>query len=137
MNKYPLLLFEIMNQKKSIHSRQLHYLADHHLGNVLKIRFVLRPFAFVFLLSGDEQYHLVLETLDTSEATYIWHIEKTRQELGEQFIKIDQQLSVIRNEGRQTFLKSQPMNFSRIVHDYSDDLKGFILWKDQLRERLI
>jgi hypothetical protein len=36
----------------------------------------LDPFSFVFLLSGAEQYHIVLETLDTEEAAYVWHIDK-------------------------------------------------------------
>jgi hypothetical protein len=35
----------------------------------------------VFLLSGSYQYHLVWETLDTEEATYIWHIGKSIDEL--------------------------------------------------------
>jgi hypothetical protein len=30
-----------------------------------------------------------------------------------------------------------PENFSRILHDYSDDQKGFILWKDMPEERLV
>jgi hypothetical protein len=32
--------------------------------------------AFVFLLIGEYQYHIVMETLDTEEATYIWHVPK-------------------------------------------------------------
>lgn len=91
---------------------------------------------FVFLLSGQEQFHLVMETLDTREATYIWHIEKDKQELHNQLREIDRQLNMIRNDGRQAFLESQPVNFSRVLHDYSDEQKGFILWKDLLEERL-
>jgi len=131
------LLDDLLNHKNVLHYRQLRHLAEKHQSNILKIRFVLNPFSFVFLLSGDEQYHLVLETLDTREATYIWHVEKNRQELRVQLRRIDQQLSLIRNEGRQAFLESQPMNFSRILHDYADEQKGFVLWKDLLQERLI
>jgi len=36
--------------------------------------------------------------------------------------------------GRQAFLESQPQNFTRIVHDYSDERKGFIIWNDLLEE---
>jgi len=124
------LLDDLLKYKDVIHYRQLRYLAEKHQSNILKIRFVLNPFSFVFLLSGEEQYHLVLETLDTKEATYIWHVEKNKQELRNQLKRIDQQLSLIRNEGRQAFLESQPMNFNRILHDYSDEQKGFVLWKD-------
>ena len=38
--------------------------------------------------------------------------------------------------GRQIFLESNPENFIRIVHDYSDERKGFVIWKDMLEERL-
>ncbi len=37
------------------------------------------------------------------------------------------QLNMIRNDGRQAFLESQPVHFSRVLHDYSDEQKGFIL----------
>ena len=43
--------------------------------------------------------------------------------------EIDQQLNIIRNKGRQVFLETNPENFSRILHDYSDKKKGFIIWK--------
>jgi len=131
------LLGDILKHKAYIHAMQLKYLAEHHQSSTLKIRFVVNPFSLVFLLSGEEQYHLVLETLDTREATYIWHVVKNKQELKEQLKNIDRQLSLIRNEGRQAFLESRPLNFSRIVHDYTDERKGFIIWKDLLRERII
>jgi hypothetical protein len=99
-------------------------------------KIVLNPFSFVFLLAGQEQFHLVMETLDTREATYIWHIEKDKQELRNQLQVIDRQLNIIRNDGRQAFLESQPVNFSRVLHDYSDEQKGFVLWKGLVEERL-
>ena len=131
------LLEDLLKNKKVIHYRQLWYLAEKHESDILKLRFVLNPFSFVFLLAGDEQYHLAMETLDTREATYVWHIEKDKQELRNQLQVIDRQLNMIRNDGRQAFLESQPLNFSRVLHDYSDEQKGFILWKDLLEERLI
>lgn len=50
---------------------------------------------------------------------------------------IDQDLNIIRNKGRQVFLENQLSNFSRILHDYSNERKGFIIWKDMVEERLI
>lgn len=94
-------------------------------------------FSFVFLLTGTEQFHIVLETLDTEEATYIWHIDRNTQMLRENFRKIDEDLNIIRNKGRKVFLDNQPKNFSRILHDYSDERKGFAIWKDLLEERLV
>jgi len=130
------LLEDILKNKKVKHYQQLRHLAQKHDGSTLRIRFVLNPFSFVFLLAGKEQFHIVLETLDTEEATYLWHFEKNGMQLPQQLKLVEQHLNIIRNKGREDFLKSQPKNFSRIIHDYSDDRKGFILWKDLLEERL-
>jgi len=130
------LLEDILKNKRVKHFRQLRYLADHHSSSILKLRFVLNPFAFVFLLSGEQQYHIVLETLDTEEATYIWHIEKNIYSLKNKLKLIDEDLNIIKNKGRQAYLESQPENFSRIIHDYSDERKGFVQWRDTLEERL-
>ena len=131
------LLDDILNSKNVKHSKQLRYLSLKHDSSILKIRFVLSPFSFVFLINGMQQYHIVLETLDTEEATYIWHIDKGNTNLSSKLKQIDEALGVIRTKGRQTFIESNPENFSRIVHDYSDDRKGFVIWKDLLEERLV
>ena len=131
------LLEDILKNKNFKHSKQLKYLAKRHEGTFLKIRFVLSPFSFLFLLTGKEQFHIVLETLDTEEATYLWHTKKNKQALINKVKEIDKQLSLIRDKGRQAFLESQPQNFSRIMHEYSDDKKGFITWKDLLEERIL
>src|SRR5690606_18463462 len=121
------LLHDILDNQKVRHFRQLRYLASKHDRATLKLRFVLNPFSFVFLLPGPEQYHIVMETLDTEEATYIWHAGKDRQLLWQKLQSIDQDLNIIRNKGRQTFLEKHPDNFSRIIHDYSDERKGFVI----------
>ena len=130
------LLENILALKQYKHHRHLRYLSQKHERTILKLRFVLEPFSFVFLLSGNNQYHLVWETLDTEEATYIWHIEKTVHELERKICEIDKLLGLIRINGRQEYLEKNPENFSRIVHDYSEDPKGLIIWKDLLEEKL-
>lgn len=130
------LLENILSLKHYKHHRHLRYLSKTHDSSILKLRFVLEPFSFVFLVSGDQQYHLVWETLDTEEATYIWHLEKTVQELTLKIKEIDHLLGQIRTNGRQAYLETNPANFSRIVHDYSNDQKGFIIWKDMMEEKL-
>ncbi len=105
--------------------------------NCLKLRFVLQPFSFVFLLAGEKQYHLILETLDTDEATYLWHFDKDLTMLRERVSAVDRDLQLIRNKGRQSFLTNPPENFSKIVHDYTDERKGFMIWKDMLEERVL
>ena len=67
---------------------------------------------------------------------YFWHIEKNRNVLKNKLPLIDKDLGLIRTKGRQAFIEKFPENFSRIIHDYSEKRKGFVLWKDQLEERL-
>ena len=130
------LLSDILNNKNYRHKRHLQYLADLHEKTILKLRFVLSPFSFVFLLKGKINYHIILETLDTEEATYIWYFDADKRGLPAILKLIDEDLNTIRNKGRQTFLENAPINFSRVHHDYSDDRNGFVNWKDSLEERL-
>lgn len=130
------LLEDILKKENFKHYKQLRFLSQQHERSTLKIRFIINPFSFVFLLAGKEQFHIVLETLDTEEATYMWHFPKEKQSLKIKLKEIDEQLNVIKNRGKQAFLETQPTNFSRILHDYSDSKKGFIIWKDLLQERL-
>lgn len=131
------LLNDVLSKGQYRHQMQLKYLAELHEGEILKIRFVLSPFSFVFLLAATEKYHIVMETLDTDEATYIWHISKSIGELKIALKAIESDLNKIRNDGRQEFLKTAPINFSRVLHDYSDERKGFVIWKDAVEERLV
>lgn len=141
--KHPLygsgeeLLEDMLKHTQFKHHKHLRYLADNHAGHLVKVRFVLQPFSFVFLLEGAEQFHIVLETLDTEEASYLWHFPKRVSELPQRLAEIDRHLDIIRKQGRQSFLMAPPENFSRVLHDYSEDQKGFIIWKDMLRERLV
>lgn len=130
------ILEDLLKGKQYKHSQHIQFLADKHERSVMKLRFVLQPFSFVFLLSGTQNYHIVLETLDTEEATYIWHMEKNKSILIDTIKQIDKELNIIKEKGRQTYLETNPQNFSRIMHDYSDSNKGFATWKGQLEERL-
>lgn len=131
------ILEDLLKGKQYKHSQHIQLLAERHERNVMKLRFVLQPFSFVFLLAGEENYHIILETLDTEEATYIWHIEKSKSVLIDTIKQVDKELNIIREKGRQAYLETNPQNFSRIVHDYSDDNKGLTIWKGLLEERLI
>lgn len=130
------ILGDLLKGKQYKHSQHIQFLADKHERSVIKLRFVLQPFSFVFLLSGTQNYHIVLETLDTEEATYIWHTEKNKSTLIDSIKQIDRELNIIKEKRRQTYLETNPQNFSRIMHDYSDSNKGFATWKGQLEEQL-
>jgi hypothetical protein len=131
------LIADVLKNARFKHHQQLRYLAEKHAGHILKIRFVLQPFSFVFLIEGEDMYHVILETLDTEEASYLWHFEKQRSLLPTFLKDLDRQLDIIRLQGRHAFIITAPQNFSRIVHDYSNEQKGFITWKYMLEERLI
>jgi superfamily II DNA or RNA helicase len=130
------LLNDFLQNQNYKHQAHLQYLANHHERTILKIRFVLNPFSFVFLLAGKTGFHIVLETLNTEEATYIWHFDNDKQSLPNYLKLIETYLNTIKNCGRQTFIENPPYNFSRILHDYSADRKGFVTWKDLIEERL-
>jgi superfamily II DNA or RNA helicase len=130
------LLNDIIRNKEYKHRRQLEYLAERHAKTILKIRFALNPFSFVFLLAGKEGFHIILETLNTEEATYIWHFDNDKEVLRDKLMLVDNHLNHIRNSGRKIFIENPPENFSRILHDYSDDRKGFVIWKFLLEERI-
>lgn len=128
------LLKDVLTRGNYRHKIHLRYLSKLHLGNILKVRFVLSPFAFIFLITGKEHYHIIMETLDTDEATYIWHTSKEISALKNILNSIDEDLNKIRIEGRSSFLQSTPVNFSRVLHDYSDERKGFVIWKDNMEQ---
>lgn len=131
------ILNDILKRKQYKHSRYIQFLADRHERTVMKLRFVLQPFSFVFLIAGEQDYHFVLETLDTEEATYIWRTDKSKSALFDTIKRIDKELNIIREKGRQAYLDTNPQQFLRIVHDYSEGNKGFTIWKGQLEERLV
>jgi superfamily II DNA or RNA helicase len=131
------LVDDILAVKNSKHFHQLKYLSSQHLSQVLKLRFILNPFSFLFLLAGESKYHLVWETLNSEEATYIWHFNKNTEALRLGLKEVDAILKEIRETGKQDYLKKDHDNFSRVMHDYSDDKSGFVSWKGMLEEKLL
>lgn len=131
------LVDDILAVKNSKHFHQLKYLSSQHLSQVLKLRFILNPFSFLFLLAGESKYHLVWETLNSEEATYIWHFDKNTEALRLGLKEVDAILKEIKETGKQDYLKKDHVNFSRIMHDYSDDKSGFVSWKGMLEMRLV
>lgn len=131
------LVDDILAVKNSKHYHQLKYLSSQHLSQVLKLRFILNPFSFLFLLAGESEYHLVWETLNSEEATYVWHFTKNTEALRAGLKEVDAVLKEIKETGKQDYLKKDHENFSRIMHDYSDNKSGFVSWKGILEEKLI
>jgi superfamily II DNA or RNA helicase len=130
------LMDDILNIKDTKHYYQLKFLSSQHLYAVLKIRFVLKPFSFLFLLTGEKKYHIVWETLNSEEATYIWHFEKSIDALRKGLKEIETILNDIKATSKLDYLRQEHDNFSRVIHDYADIKSGFIAWKGMLEEKL-
>jgi hypothetical protein len=126
-------LLTISNTK---HYRHLRFLSSKHSHEIMKLRFVHKPFSFIFLIQGDRNFHIVWETLDTEEATYIWHIDKNLQVLKMTLRKIEDIINVIKVQGKTAYLSSTEDPFRRIYHDYSEFVDGFVKWKGELENIL-
>lgn len=131
------LIDDILSIKNSKHYHQLKYLSSQHLSSVLKMRFIINPFSFLFLLGGEKRYHIVWETLNSEEATYLWHFEKSIDALRKGLIEIEEILKEIKASNKQNYLSKEHNNFSRVIHDYSDSKSGFVFWKGMIEEKLI
>jgi hypothetical protein len=118
------------------HYKHLRFLSSKHSHKIMKLRFVLNPFSFIFLLEGNKDYHIVWETLDTKEATYIWHTPKDINVIKLTLRKIEDIIKVIKVQGKIVYIKSTEDQFNRIYHDYSDLADGFVKWRGELESIL-
>lgn len=127
---------EFMNEifKMSIarHYKQLRYLSSLHLAEIMKLRFMLNPFSFIFLLDGGNYYYFVWETLNTEEATYIWQVEKNTQTLKATFKKLVDKIRLIKEGGKSVYITTTKDDFKRVYHDYSNNSSGFSDWKNEI-----
>jgi hypothetical protein len=118
------------------HYHHLRYLSSKHAHHLMRLRFVLKPFSFLFLLEGETHYHLVWETLDTEEATYVWPVEKEVVKLKLALKKVEDILQLVKVQGKTAYLSSSGDAYRRIVHHYKEGIKGFIKWKGELESGL-
>lgn len=130
-------LFEdLLTISKTKHYKHLRFLSSKHSHDIMKLRFVHKPFSFIFLIQSDRNYHIVWETLDTEEATYVWHIAKDINVLRIALRKIEDIINVIKVQGKIAYINSTDDPFRRIYHDYSDHLDGFVKWKGEFESIL-
>lgn len=126
-------LLTISNTK---HYKHLRFLSSKHAHDIMKLRFVHKPFSFIFLIQGDRNYHIVWETLDTEEATYVWHIAKDISILKSTLRKIEDIINIIKVQGKTAYISSSEDAYKRIYHDYSEIIDGFAKWKGELESIL-
>lgn len=126
------LLNDLLKITNTKHYKNLRYLSSLHAYSIMKLRFVLKPLSFVFLIAGDRYYYLVWETLDTAEATYIWRSERNKEALKASLYKVEDILNIIKVQGKIAYINTGDEALKRIYHDYSDLKEGFIKWKGEL-----
>jgi hypothetical protein len=133
------LFDDILQISDTKHYKHLRYLSSRHAHTVMKLRFVLKPtFSFIFLIEGERQYHIIWETLDSQEATYIWHVEpKDKALLRVTLRKIEDIINTIKVQGKTAYIQSSEDSYRRIRHDYSDLVEGFVKWKGEIESYLI
>lgn len=85
---------------------------------------------------------MVLETLNSKEATYLWkldappsQLDESRDLLRQKFEWVEQEISIISAEGREVYKANKPKGFARVRHDYKSE-NGFETWKLRLHQVL-
>ncbi|MES2655887.1 MAG: hypothetical protein V4620_09885 [Bacteroidota bacterium] len=127
-------LLQITNTK---HYKHLRFLSSKHAFLKMRLRLLIKPFSFIFLIEGETKYHFIWETLNTEEATYIWHKEKDLSKLKLALKRIDSIINEIQTLGKKAYIDKKEENFERIFHDYSESVDGFVKWKKELENVLI
>ena len=94
----------LLEKSETKHYKHLRFLSSKHKTDLLKLRFVHKPFSFVFLLSSINNFHIVWETLDTQEATYIWTVEKEEKHLKHLLLQTEKKIKLILKEGKNEYI---------------------------------
>lgn len=126
--------------------KHLAYLASKKQSEKYKLRYTLNPnFGFLFLIEGFKNNHFIWELLN-SHATYIWSIEKGKQNIELQFKRIESIVNNVRTNGREHYKRASRNNhqdndlvFRVLKHKNigSKLVDDFPNWKSRLNEHLI
>jgi hypothetical protein len=127
----------VLEKSRTKHYKHLRYLSSKHKHDLIKLRFVHKPFSFVFLLGGIDKFHIVWETLDTQEATYIWSVTNDIKNLRQVLIDADKTINLILRDGKNEFIGRNEKNFNRVFHDYTDLQNGFKNWKEAIEKVIL
>ena len=130
-------LEHLIKKSKTKHYNHLRYLSNKHKYDLQKLRFVHKPFSFVFLLAGINHFHIIWETLDTKEATYIWTFPNNEEDLQQSLVITDKTINQIDKFGRNEYISRHEENFHRVLHDYKDMQNGFKKWKNEIEKVIL
>lgn len=124
----------MLEKSETKHYKHLRFLSSKHKCDLQKLRVVHKPFSFVFLLSSTNNFHIVWETLDTQEATYIWTYANDIKRLREVLTHTDKTINLILREKKNEYIGRNEENFKRVFHDYTDIQNGFKNWKEEIEK---
>lgn len=127
----------LLKKSETKHYNHLRFLSSKHDYDLHKLRLVHKPFSFVFLISGADKFHIVWETLDTQEATYIWSVANNVEAIKEVLTKTDKTINLILREGKNEYISRNEENFKRVFHDYTDLQNGFRNWKQEIEKIIL
>jgi len=133
---------DLLAVKKPKHADTVRYLSKLDLYDLMRLRMMKKPFAFLFLVSGEKGCFLILETLNSKEASYIWRLNAPESELRanrdllqREYTWVEKEISIISAENRKPYRKDSHENFEWIRHEYEKP-DGFELWKQRLHQVL-
>lgn len=127
----------LLEKSETKHYKHLRFLSSKHKADIQKLRFVHKPFSFVFLLSGIDTFHVVWETLDTQEATYVWTVDKEEKDFKKVFAQTEKIINQIIKDGKNEYISRNEANFNRVFHDYTDLQNGFRNWKEEIEQVIV
>jgi len=137
------LFDQVMKWDDIRNKKQLEYLAGYLHESSEKIRFTLTPkFGFLFVAHGERMIHYIWEMLNTN-ATYIWGFDKGIMDDKKQLIKMEEAISFIRNNGRDSYVRNvSPYDnilFRRIMHKgaRSQLVDHFPRWRHEVNEAIV
>ncbi len=125
------LITKLQARKQAKHALELDYLAERHREDRMKLHFLKEAVSFLFLLEGENRFHLVLEVFDKTFATYIWHCARNRESLDARIKEVVGDAAMLSIGNRQEYKGSNKgSDFKAINHSYGGDAKrSFEDWK--------
>jgi len=133
---------DIVRAKKTKHSEHIEYLSTLHVADQIRLRLIRAPFSFLFFIPGESKCCFVWETLDGTDATYIWelrplayYLNGKRSELKKSLDEVERAIDLIHASGRNDFLNAPHDRFMRVFHDYKNK-NGFEKWKEEMEQLL-
>lgn len=120
----------LLEKSETKHYKHLRFLSSKHRHDLQKLRIVHKPFSFVFILSTEDNFYIVWETIDTQEATYIWIYPNDINRLNDFLAQTEKKINLILREKKIGYISLNEENFKRVFHDYIDIQNGFRNWKD-------